>query len=64
MLLCGAVQDKEVTSICVRDLRIARDEISICRLRLAPHLGTVVGREALEVSLLKLKSTTFAAVLP
>ncbi|CAE7887213.1 BRCC3 [Symbiodinium microadriaticum] len=25
-------QDKEVTSICVRDLRIARDEISICRL--------------------------------
>lgn len=34
-------QDKEVTSICVRDLRIARDEISICRLKDRPDIMAV-----------------------
>jgi len=34
-------QDKEVTSICVRDLRIARDEISICRLKDRPDIVAV-----------------------
>ena len=42
LLLGQLAQDKEVTSICVRDLRISRDEISICRLRLAPHYGPTV----------------------